>query len=129
MVARNCRYSMHALRYFEWILSLCVCAGNESESDPLNLVLVISVSFAICSFLILLCGLLLGVLISRCYWKRASSKNKTKSPPSPIYEEVIIQTCNELNSLKLEDDMVYGPINIKLHCHNMHLLQHACTLY
>ena len=106
---------MHALtnRYFEWILSLCVYngytigTGNESESDPLNLVLVISVSFATCSFLILLCGLLLGVFISRCYWKHALLKNKTKSPPAPIYEEV---TCNELNSFKLEDNVAYGPI-------------------
>jgi hypothetical protein len=82
----------------------------SSVINPLNLVLVLSVSFVICSLFILLCGLLLGILLSRCYLKRVSSKNRIKSPPAPIYEEVIIQTCNELNSLKLEDNVAYGPI-------------------
>ena len=80
--------------------------GTDSD-QILSLIPILSASFAVSSFFFLMCGLIMGLLLSKC---SVSWKSKKKSPPAPIYEHVTVQTCTDFNPIKVENNVAYGPI-------------------
>lgn len=86
------------------------------KSSKFNVAVLISVIFTIALILVLIFGLIMGFLLAKCCLKPHSIKKNV--PPIvtlPIYEEVKFQnhTANQ-NSIELESNAAYGPIQPKL---------------
>lgn len=96
------------------MISDILYAGGKSSK--FNVVILISVIFTISLILVLIFGLIMGFLLAKCCLKPHSIKKNV--PPImtlPIYEEVKFQnhTVNQ-NSIELESNAAYGPIQPKL---------------
>ena len=88
---------------------MIIISGNGSET--INLIPLLSVSFIVSSLFILIFGLLIGVLLSKCCSK-PNNKKQSPVPGSaiPIYEEVTVNISIDERSIKLESNEAYGTI-------------------
>ena len=91
-------------------------AGRNS-----NALTLISVSFTVSLIFVLIFGLLMGFLLAKCRLNPMFKNNKKKASQTvdslaPIYEQVIFHTDHimDQNSIELENNMAYGPIQPNL---------------
>ena len=80
----------------------------EKESDSLNtntLILILSVSFTVSSLIILVIGILLGIMLSRCGLNCVIRRKNNVEPNEPVYEEVNIP----MSDFHVEENIAYGP--------------------
>ena len=96
------------------MISDILYAGGKSSK--FNVVILILVIFTISLILVLIFGLIMGFLLAKCCLiPHSIKKNVPPIVTLPIYEEVKFQnhTVNQ-NSIELESNAAYGPIQPKL---------------